>query len=133
MAPKARWVVRVKRVYEPSDPQDGCRVLVDRLWPRGLRKGELKCDVWLKELAPSDKLRKWFAHDPAKWEEFQRLYAAEVLANTEALNALLELAKKGPVTLLFSAGDPTHNQAVALREIFLEWAAEHGGELPSPG
>lgn len=129
MSAHAPWVIRVKRVYEPPDPQDGCRVLVDRLWPRGLRKEGLKCDVWLRELAPSDTLRKWFGHDPAKWEEFQRRYAAELLAHPENLTALLDLARRGPVTLLFSARDSVHNQAVALREIFLEWAAKHGGDV----
>lgn len=111
--------IRVKRVYDPPAPDDGKRFLVDRLWPRGLKKEALQLDGWLKEVAPSDGLRKWFGHDPAKWEEFQRRYFAELEARPEAWQPLLEEARKGTVTLLFSARDEQHNNAVALK-IFLE-------------
>lgn len=105
----------VKRVYEEAAPADGKRVLVDRVWPRGLRKEDAAVDVWLKDIAPSTALRKWFGHDPARWEEFQARYGSELDANAEATGTLLELARHGPVTLLFSARDTEHNNARALR------------------
>lgn len=108
--------IRVKRVYEPDVPADGARFLVDRLWPRGLRKNALRLDGWWKELAPSDALRRWFAHAPAKWPEFQRRYFAELEARTEQMKPMLEAAARGPITLLFGAADLEHNNAVALRE-----------------
>ncbi len=111
--------VRVKRVYDPPAPEDGRRFLVDRLWPRGVKKEALRLDAWLKELAPSDALRRWFGHDPARWEEFQRRYFAELEAKPEAWRPLLEAAREGTVTLLFSARDDEHNNAVALKA-FLE-------------
>ena len=109
----------VKRVYDPPAPGDGRRFLVDRLWPRGVKKEALKLDGWLKEVAPSDELRRWFGHDPAKWEEFQRRYFAELEAKPEAWRPLLEAARQGTVTLLFGARDEAHNNAVALKA-FLE-------------
>nr|WP_236027891.1 DUF488 domain-containing protein [Candidatus Methylacidithermus pantelleriae] len=112
-------MIRLKRVYEPPAPEDGKRFLVDRLWPRGIKKGALPLDGWLRDVAPSDALRKWFGHDPAKWEEFQRRYFAELEAKHEAWQPLLEAARKGNVTLLFSARDEAHNNAVALKS-FLE-------------
>jgi uncharacterized protein YeaO (DUF488 family) len=108
-------VIRVKRVYEPPSAEDGRRYLVERLWPRGLRKDALPLDGWLREVAPSDALRRWFGHDPARWEEFRRRYAAELDARPDTWRPLLEAARQGPVTLLFSARDTEHNNAVALK------------------
>lgn len=110
--------IRVKRVYEPAAPADGFRVLVDRVWPRGVKKEELEADLWLKEVAPSTALRKWFGHDPARWEEFKRRYFAELDEKPDVVGRITGGAK-GRVTLLFSARDEEHNQAVALREYLL--------------
>jgi uncharacterized protein YeaO (DUF488 family) len=104
----------VKRVYEPVAESDGQRVLVDRLWPRGLSKEKAHLDLWLKDIAPSDELRHWFGHDPALWDEFQKRYRAELEDRGEALAALRALTAKGKVTLLFAAHDEEHNNAVAL-------------------
>ncbi len=112
-------MIRVKRVYDPPGPEDGKRYLVERLWPRGLRKEEVRMDGWLREVAPSDGLRRWFGHDPRKWEAFKRRYFAELEAHPEAWRPLLEAAQRGNVTLLYSARDTAHNNAVALQE-FLE-------------
>lgn len=109
--------VRIKRVYEEPDAHDGLRVLVDRLWPRGLSKSQAKVDLWLREIAPSTELRKWFGHDPAKWTEFQRRYCAELHRNSEQVRLLRQELHKGPVTLLFGAKDVHHNEAVVLEEI----------------
>jgi uncharacterized protein YeaO (DUF488 family) len=108
-------MIRVKRVYEPPEPGDGTRILVERLWPRGVRKDELALDGWLKQVAPSTELRRWFGHDPARWEEFQRRYAAELSAHSDACDTIRGAAAKGVVTLLFSARDVVHNNAVALK------------------
>ena len=108
-------VIRTKRVYLPSDPEDGTRVLVDRLWPRGLKRSEAGIDRWLKEVAPSPELRRWFGHDPAKWPEFVRRYHAELDENPEPVQELLGLAERGPLTLLYAARDPERNNAVALK------------------
>lgn len=109
--------VRIRRAYEEPGGDEGYRVLVDRLWPRGIRKESLEIDAWLKELAPSDELRRWFGHDPERWEEFARRYREELArgAPHEALLALLEQARSGPVTLLYGAKDTEHNQAVVLQ------------------
>jgi uncharacterized protein YeaO (DUF488 family) len=104
--------IKLKRVYEESAATDGTRVLVDRLWPRGLKKADAAIDRWMKDLAPSPELRRWFGHDPARWEEFRRRYSAEVRAHAELLQELRDLARSGPVTLLFAARDETHNEAV---------------------
>ena len=111
--------VKLKRAYEKPTADDGKRVLVDRLWPRGVKKTDAAIDYWAKELAPSTELRKWFGHDPARWEEFRRRYAAEIEAHREEFNRLRDLALKGPVTLVYAAHDETHNDAVVLREILL--------------
>jgi len=111
--------VAIKRVYEPASGEDGRRILVDRLWPRGLSKEQAHVDLWLKEIAPSAGLRKWFAHDPAKWDEFRRRYRAEIDANGEALQALKEAIGKGPATLVYGARDEEHNDAVVLRDLLL--------------
>lgn len=108
--------LKLKRVYEPSDKNDGTRILVDRLWPRGMTKAKAGVDIWLKELAPSAELRKWFGHDPGKWTEFKKRYRAELEENDEQLAQLREEIKKGAVTLLYGAKDEEHNDAIALAE-----------------
>jgi len=107
--------IRIKRVYDPPARDDGVRVLVDRLWPRGISKAAARVDAWLKALAPSAALRTWFGHDPARWTEFRRRYHRE-LAATDARQELLALADHQPLTLLFAAKDPDHNNAAALRD-----------------
>jgi uncharacterized protein YeaO (DUF488 family) len=102
-------------VRDAASKSDGVRFLVERLWPRGVKKTELKFDAWLKDVAPSTELRKWFNHDPAKWKEFQRRYKAELDSNLEAWLPILNAARKGKVTLLFSSHDAEHNNVVALR------------------
>lgn len=112
-------MLKVKRVYEDSGAGDGARFLVERLWPRGMKKESLKMEAWLKEVAPSDSLRRWFAHDPLKWKEFQKRYRVELESNPDAWKPLLEAARRGNVTLLYSARDIEHNNAVVLKS-FLE-------------
>jgi uncharacterized protein YeaO (DUF488 family) len=112
----AEGPIQAKRVYEDPTHADGARFLVDRLWPRGVKKPALRLDGWLKDAAPSDPLRRWFAHDPVKWPEFCRRYFAELDARPDAVQPILDAARRGPVTLLFSASDAEHNNAVALRE-----------------
>lgn len=111
--------IATKRVYDPAGPQDGFRVLVDRVWPRGMTKEQVQADLWLKDVAPSTALRTWFAHDPSKWGEFKKRYFAELDARRESVTRLLDAAAKGRLTLLFSARDLSHNQAVALKEYLL--------------
>jgi uncharacterized protein YeaO (DUF488 family) len=111
--------IRIKRAYEPPSRRDGTRVLVDRLWPRGVKKTDAAVSQWMKEVAPSTELRKWFGHDPERWEEFRRRYGAELAEKRELIAELRELAKKGPLTLVYSAHDEAHNQAVVLRERLL--------------
>jgi uncharacterized protein YeaO (DUF488 family) len=108
--------IDLKRAYDPPARSDGRRILVDRVWPRGIAKDDLQIDAWLKDLAPSTELRKWFGHDPAKWDEFRKRYARELEQRSEAFEELLENARAGQVTLICSARDPAHNNAVALRE-----------------
>jgi uncharacterized protein YeaO (DUF488 family) len=108
--------VRLKRIYEKPARADGRRVLVDRVWPRGLAKREAQIDDWLKEIAPSNPLRKWFGHDPARWKEFKKRYAAELDYQLEEVERLAQEAKKRPLTLLFGPKDKEHNNAVALKE-----------------
>jgi uncharacterized protein YeaO (DUF488 family) len=122
-------MIRVKRVYEPASPQDGARFLVDRLWPRGIKKEAVAAGAWLKEVAPSNELRHWYGHEPDKWEEFQRRYAAELESRPESWQPLLAAARQGPVTLLFSARNTDLNNAVALK-VFLE---KRLGERPRRG
>ncbi|MEO8250219.1 MAG: DUF488 domain-containing protein [Burkholderiales bacterium] len=111
--------VTLKRAYEPAADHDGTRVLIDRLWPRGVSKDAAALDLWLKDLAPSTELRKWFGHDPARWAEFQDRYADEVRQNPEPFEQLRDLAREGKVTLVYSARDEEHNDAVVLRRILL--------------
>jgi uncharacterized protein YeaO (DUF488 family) len=106
----------VRRVYDPPREEDGLRVLVDRLWPRGLSKEAARVDLWLKDIAPSDALRKWYGHEPSRWDEFRRRYFAELEAHRERLEELRQQARRGRVTLLFGARDEEHNNAVALRQ-----------------
>ena len=113
----ARTSVTLKRAYAPPSPDDGTRVLVDGLWPRGLRKADAAIDLWRKDVAPSPELRRWFGHDPERWAEFQRRYKAELARKAAALNELRALARQGRLTLLYAAHDETHNQAVVLREL----------------
>ncbi len=108
--------IKIKRAYEQPDKEDGLRILIDRLWPRGVSKEEAKADLWLKEIAPSTELRKWFGHDPAKWTEFQKRYSKELDANLELVNTIKGFAKKGTVTLVYGAKDEDHNDAIVLRE-----------------
>jgi uncharacterized protein YeaO (DUF488 family) len=108
--------IRLKRAYDKPARGDGFRVLVDRVWPRGVSKADLKIDQWLKTVAPSTELRKWFGHDPAKWKEFKRRYSRELDSHAEELGSLRETAADGPLTLIFSARDERFNNAVALKE-----------------
>jgi uncharacterized protein YeaO (DUF488 family) len=108
--------IDVKRAYETAATSDGCRILVDRIWPRGITKDDLQVDAWLKDLAPSTGLRKWFGHDPKKWDEFRRRYAKELEQRSGALDELIARAKAGHVTLVFGAKDSEHNNAVALKQ-----------------
>ncbi|HEX3879132.1 MAG TPA: DUF488 domain-containing protein [Bryobacteraceae bacterium] len=116
--------VRLKRVYEPPSEQDGKRILVDRLWPRGLTKEKAAVDLWLKDIAPSTELRKWFGHDPARWTEFQKRYRAELKRNKEAVSSLQREAESGPVTLLYGAKDEKHNEALVLQSLLA--SEKHG-------
>lgn len=115
-------MLKIKRIYEAADNRDGFRVLVDRLWPRGVSKERAHLDLWLKEIGPSDALRKWFGHDPKRWKEFTAKYGKELSGKKDLVRQLKKFeAEHGTVTLLFSAHDEEHNQAVALRE-FLKGA-----------
>jgi uncharacterized protein YeaO (DUF488 family) len=109
--------LRLKRAYEPAAPDDGKRILVDRLWPRGLSKDKAALDDWIKDIAPSTELRKWFGHDPARWAEFQRRYRTELRQHGALLDQIRSLAKTQTVTLLYAARDEEHNDAVVLRDV----------------
>ena len=111
-------MIRIKRAYEPSSTDDGFRILVDKLWPRGVSKEKANLDLWMKEVAPSDNLRKWFSHDPEKWNEFENKYKGELKDKKEFINKIKEIEKdKGKVTLIYSAKDKEHNNAVVLENI----------------
>jgi uncharacterized protein YeaO (DUF488 family) len=109
--------LEIKRVYEEPGSADGMRILVDRLWPRGLSKEKARVDIWLKDIAPSTELRKWFSHDPNKWTEFQARYRKELKSKADLLAVLKEKTAKGPVTLLYGAKDEVHNEAVVLQAL----------------
>lgn len=109
--------IKIKRAYAEAEKSDGFRILVDRLWPRGLSKEKAHIDLWLKDVAPSNELRKWFAHDPKKWPEFQSRYHDELESLNEPLALLKEKSAHGPVTLLFAASDEEHNEAVVLQKL----------------
>jgi uncharacterized protein YeaO (DUF488 family) len=111
--------IKLKRVYEPAADDDGARLLVDRIWPRGLSKDRAALTAWLKDVAPSTELRNWFDHDPDRWEEFRRRYTAELRKNDDAVKAVLDFVAKGPVTLLYGAHEDRYNNAVALRDFLL--------------
>ena len=111
--------VRLKRAYEPPAADDGTRILIDRLWPRGISKERAAIDQWMKDISPSTELRKWFGHDPARWEEFRRRYAKEVRHHADLLDQLRSLARQRPITLVYSAHDEKHNDAVELRQLIL--------------
>jgi uncharacterized protein YeaO (DUF488 family) len=110
-------MVKLKRAYEPAAPGDGRRFLVDRIWPRGVRKEALRIDAWVKEAGPSNELRKWFGHDPRRWTEFRQRYYRELEAHPEVLKPLLDAARKGDITLVYSARDEQYNQAVVISEV----------------
>jgi uncharacterized protein YeaO (DUF488 family) len=112
--------IRLKRAYEPASSSDGTRYLVERLWPRGVKKTALRLDAWLKDVAPSTKLRQWFNHDPKKWQEFQQRYRQELNSNPDAWRAILSAAPKGIITLVYSSHDSEHNNAVALKKYLEE-------------
>ncbi len=109
--------IRIKRAYEEPGREDGTRILVDRLWPRGLTKEKARVDLWLKDVAPSTELRKWFAHDPGKWAQFQSRYQEELKRNKDLLSLLRQEAAKGTVTLVYGAKDQQHNEAVILQRL----------------
>lgn len=111
--------VRLKRAYEPPAREDGRRILVDRLWPRGVSKADAAIDRWIKDIAPSTELRKWFGHDPGRWREFRKRYAAELRDHPDQLAELRRRAREGPLTLVYSARDEAHNDAVVLRQALL--------------
>jgi uncharacterized protein YeaO (DUF488 family) len=116
--------IGVARAYDPPGDDDGARYLVDRVWPRGIRKDALRVEQWLRDVAPSNELRRWFGHDPQRWDDFVERYRAELDANRAAWEPLLEAASQGPITLVYGARDPEHNQAVALRD-YLERKLSH--------
>lgn len=117
--------LRIKRIYEEPSAEDGIRILVDRLWPRGIKKDAAKLDEWAKEIAPSDALRRWYGHDTNRWREFQRRYTAELRKNDDVCRKIVQRAKKETVTLLYGARDPEHNQATVLKE-YLEHFDQKG-------
>lgn len=110
-------IIKTKRIYDPPSSDDGSRILVDRLWPRGVKKNDAKIDLWLKEIAPSDELRKWFSHDPARWQEFKERYREELMNKPDVVQMIRKELKKGKITLLFAAKDIMHNNAVVLKEV----------------
>ncbi len=112
--------LRLKRAYEPADKDDGVRILVDRLWPRGVSKVKAALDDWMKDIAPSTELRQWFGHDPERWAEFQRRYRDELRQHSQQLEHLRSLARARTVTLVYSAHDEQHNDAVVLKDVLLE-------------
>jgi uncharacterized protein YeaO (DUF488 family) len=116
--------IRVKRIYDPIGTEDGTRVLVDRLWPRGVRKQSAALSVWLKDIAPSRELRQWFDHDPARWEEFGRRYRAELHRNKASVGQLRDILKRGRATLLYAAHDTMHNHAL----ILADYMRAHSGD-----
>lgn len=115
--------LRLKRAYELAEPEDGARILVDRLWPRGVSKSKAALDDWMKDIAPSTELRQWFGHDPARWAEFQRRYKAELRQHGEELDRIRALARTQTVTLIYGARDQAHNEAVVLKDVLLHKTA----------
>jgi uncharacterized protein YeaO (DUF488 family) len=113
-------MIKLKRVYAPAEAADGRRFLVDRVWPRGIRKDAARVEAWLKEIGPSNELRTWFGHDPRRWAEFRRRYRRELDAHRDLLAPLLAAARQGDITLVYSARDEDHNQAVVIRDVLEE-------------
>jgi len=113
-------MIKLKRVYVEPAVEDGRRILVERLWPRGMSKDKIKIDEWMKDLAPSGSLRRWFSHDPEKWQEFRSRYRKELEPKTSELKRLAEMAKRGDITFVYSARDEQHNNAVVLKELLEE-------------
>src|SRR6478672_11086722 len=111
--------IKVKRAYESVSSGDGTRILIDRLWPRGVKKADAAIDLWAKDIAPSTALRRWFGHDPARWQDFRRRYSDEIHRRRDRLDELRTLARKGRITLVFAAHDELHNDAIVLRDILL--------------
>jgi uncharacterized protein YeaO (DUF488 family) len=112
--------IKLKRAYESPAADDGTRILIDRLWPRGVRKADAAIDEWMKDIAPSTALRKWFGHDPDRWQEFRRRYHSEIREHRDLLDRLRTLAQHGPITLVFAAHDEAHNDAVVLKDLILD-------------
>jgi uncharacterized protein YeaO (DUF488 family) len=125
-------MIRTKRAYEPPARGDGRRFLVERLWPRGMKKEELVLDAWLKDVAPSPELRQWFAHREERWQEFERRYRKELTANPAAWQPILDASKRGNVTLLYSAHDTDHNSALVLRDFLSARTPSRTARPPSP-
>lgn len=119
MTKRAEHGILIKRVYEPASRADGRRILVERLWPRGIKKADLKMDAWHKDVAPSTELRQWFGHETQRWPEFRRRYEAELSSNPASWQPVLDASKEGTVTLLYSAHDVEHNSAVVLRDFLV--------------
>ena len=117
--PPSKSDVRLKRAYERPSAGDGARVLVDRLWPRGVSRADIAIDRWLKDVAPSTALRRWFGHDPGRWDEFRRRYQAELADKAEPMEELQACARKGTLTLVYAARDEAHNEAVVLRDLLV--------------
>jgi uncharacterized protein YeaO (DUF488 family) len=122
--------VRLKRAYNAPSRSDGTRILIDRLWPRGVKKATAAIDMWVKDIAPSTALRKWFGHDPARWQQFRRRYSDEIHRQRDRLEELRSLAERGRITLVFAAHDEAHNDAVVLRDILLGQSAERTSDVP---
>ncbi len=120
--------IKLKRAYEPEERTDGRRYLVERLWPRGIRKEALRLDDWMKDVAPSTELRRWFSHDPAKWDEFKKRYWSELDDRPAAWSPILEAVRHGTVTLVYSSHDEEHNNAVALKEYLERHLRAHRSE-----
>jgi uncharacterized protein YeaO (DUF488 family) len=123
--------IRLKRAYDSAGPGDGTRILIDRLWPRGVKKADAAIDPWAKDIAPSTALRKWFGHDPARWHKFQSRYSNEIHRNRGRLGEIRSLAQRGQIALIFSAHNEAHNDAVVLREILLGRSIPRGSPTGS--
>ena len=121
--------IHLKRIYDPPSPADGHRVLVDRLWPRGITRARAAIDLWLQEIAPSAELRQWFAHDPARWGDFQAKYRRELEERPEAVATLRDLVRRGPLTLLFAARDEERNNAVVIKRFLEDLHRRHETEF----
>ena len=128
-----RHQIEVKRVYDPPSQKDGRRILVERLWPRGMKKEALELDAWMKDVAPSTELRKWFGHRVERWEDFKRRYRQELDANPDAWRPVLDESRRGTVTLLYSSHDTEHNNAVALKAYLETRSAQTGRDAGTPG